>query len=309
MSQNTHNKCAGCDVPAGGIYQIGEPALEALRERLKFPHMRHGHADRFVEAKASIVAEVINLADQQSAVIASLEAQMESIGAGGVEPLRKPAEAPQAVPFMWAIQEPDGSAYMDENCVSSVRENVQAEVDGLNSGLDAEDGLFKVVPVYLAAAPQAVQHVPWCPDVCPITGRKFFMWIEHWATGKDVPTYGGPYDSYTIPVKEQDGTFTCERYDHDAGEWMTEGMGWECVGVMLVDDQSFVVDPKNPRYMEIEEFATQPAAQGMDAQTIKHISALSELVRMPNAEHFADAHNAAVRHLRALATQAKQGGV
>lgn len=53
---------------------------------------------------------------------------------------------------------------------------------------------------------------------------------------------------------------------------------------------------------------SQPAAQGMDAQTIKHISALSELVRMPNAEHFADAHNAAVRHLRALAAKAKQGG-
>ena len=48
--------------------------------------------------------------------------------------------------------------------------------------------------------------------------------------------------------------------------------------------------------------------QSMDAQTIKHISALSELVRMPNAEYFADAHNAAVRHLRALATQSvKQG--
>ena len=54
--------------------------------------------------------------------------------------------------------------------------------------------------------------------------------------------------------------------------------------------------------------ATQPAAQGMDAQTLKHISALSELVRMPNAEHFADAHNAAVRHLRVIAAQAKQGG-
>jgi hypothetical protein len=46
----------------------------------------------------------------------------------------------------------------------------------------------------------------------------------------------------------------------------------------------------------------------LDAQTIKHISALSELARMPNAEYFADAHNAAVRHLRALAAQAKQGG-
>ena len=59
--------------------------------------------------------------------------------------------------------------------------------------------------------------------------------------------------------------------------------------------------------LEAQLSATQPAAQGMDAQTIRHISALSELVRMPNAEHFADAHNAAVRHLRAIAAQAKQG--
>lgn len=118
----------------------------------------------------------------------------------------------------------------------------------------------------LAAAQQGVQQVPWCPDVCPITGRKFFMWIEHWETGKDVPTYGGPYDSYTIPVKDSDGTFSCERYDHDAGKWMTEGMGWECVGLMLVDDQSFVVEPNNPRYMEIENFATHPTTQGLDAQ-------------------------------------------
>lgn len=54
--------------------------------------------------------------------------------------------------------------------------------------------------------------------------------------------------------------------------------------------------------------ATHTTQQWMDAQTIKHISALSELVRLQNAEHFADAHNAAVRHLRALAAQAKQGG-
>lgn len=158
-----------------------------------------------------------------------------------------------------------------------------------------------------AAAPQAVQHVPWCPDVCPITGRKFFMWIEHWATGKDVPTYGGPYDSYTIPVKEQDGTFTCERYDHDAGEWMTEGMGWECVGVMLVDDQSFVVDPKNPRYMEIEEFATQPAAQGMDAKLANVARrVVSELSDSPVSAF--KTLQRAVDDCAALADQAKQGG-
>ncbi len=56
----------------------------------------------------------------------------------------------------------------------------------------------------------------WRPDICPITGRAFFMWIEHPTLG-NVPTYGGPLDSYTIPTKDGDGEFSCERYDHDFG--------------------------------------------------------------------------------------------
>ena len=51
----------------------------------------------------------------------------------------------------------------------------------------------------------------WRPDICPITGRAFFMWIEHPTLG-NVPTYGGPLDSYTIPTKDGDGEFSCERY-------------------------------------------------------------------------------------------------
>ncbi|MGF3470025.1 hypothetical protein ACQV3N_29850, partial [Klebsiella pneumoniae] len=71
----------------------------------------------------------------------------------------------------------------------------------------------------------------WKPDVCPITGRRFFLWIEHPEFGY-VPTYGGPYDSYTIPTRDSDGEFSCERYDHDFGGWV-EG---ECVGAYLIDD-------------------------------------------------------------------------
>lgn len=65
----------------------------------------------------------------------------------------------QAEPFMWAIQEPGGSAYMDKNCVSTSRGIVEAEVDGLNLGLDADDEPYKVVPVYLAAT-QPADGVP-----------------------------------------------------------------------------------------------------------------------------------------------------
>ena len=66
----------------------------------------------------------------------------------------------------------------------------------------------------------------WRPDICPITGRAFFMWIEHPTLG-NVPTYGGPLDSYTIPTKDGDGEFSCERYDHDFGGWVES----ECLGL------------------------------------------------------------------------------
>jgi hypothetical protein len=94
--------------------------------------------------------------------------------------LHQIAEPATQEPFMWAIKGPDGSAYMDEGCVSSVREDVQAEVDGLNSGLDDDDDPYKVVPVYLAAAPQAVQAaVPEGWKLAPIkVPDSAFAWVS-----------------------------------------------------------------------------------------------------------------------------------
>ncbi|CAB5622229.1 hypothetical protein [Pseudomonas asiatica] len=66
--------------------------------------------------------------------------------------------------------------------------------------------------------PKTKQAAPWCPDECPITGRKFFMWIER-ADGIQVPTYGGPYDSFTLAERDEQGTFWCERFDQDEGVW------------------------------------------------------------------------------------------
>ncbi|QPS81639.1 MULTISPECIES: hypothetical protein [Delftia] len=113
----------------------------------------------------------------------------------------------------------------------------------------------------LAAAPAleapAAPTAPWCPDVCPITGRPFFMWIEHHKSGQYVPTYGGPHDSYTLPVNGSDGSFECERYDHDRGGWLTDEI--QDLGLMIVDDQSFIVAADHPRYNEVEEFANGAA--------------------------------------------------
>lgn len=82
----------------------------------------------------------------------------------------------------------------------------------------------------------------WRPDICPITGRTFFMWIEHPTLG-NVPTYGGPLDSYTIPTKDGDGEFSCEHYDHDFGGWVES----ECLGLYLIDDR------EQCRVYELEE--------------------------------------------------------
>ncbi|HDV4799522.1 TPA: hypothetical protein RI264_001308 [Klebsiella pneumoniae] len=93
----------------------------------------------------------------------------------------------------------------------------------------------------------------WKPDVCPITGRRFFLWIEHPEFGY-VPTYGGPYDSYTIPTRDSDGEFSCERYDHDFGGWV-EG---ECVGAYLIDDD------EQSRVYELEQRIAE-----LESRTVK----------------------------------------
>lgn len=73
----------------------------------------------------------------------------------------------------------------------------------------------------------------WCPDECPITGRKFFLWMEHPEKGM-VPTYGGPFDSFTLAERDGDNTYQCERYDHDAGKWMD---AWDWIDLRLIEGQ------------------------------------------------------------------------
>ena len=71
----------------------------------------------------------------------------------------------------------------------------------------------------------------WCPDVDPITRYPLFMWISHPELGY-VPTYGGPYDSYTLTERDSNGEFFRHRYDHDFGGWVED----EYIGVIVVED-------------------------------------------------------------------------
>lgn len=96
----------------------------------------------------------------------------------------------------------------------------------------------------------------WKPERCPVTNRPFFLWIEH-PSGGMVPTYGGPYDSYTVPTVDSDGEFCCERYDHDEGAWVDS----ECLSVRLTDDREPAVD---------DAFLNSVRAEGVD-KAIAHL--------------------------------------
>lgn len=91
------------------------------------------------------------------------------------------------------------------------------------------------------------QNDRWCPEICPITGRKFFMWIYCEDEKRDVPTYGGPFESRTIPkledVKKVKGEkdlhnheLTSRVFDHDLGHW-TE---YETQDIRVIDDQVLI---------------------------------------------------------------------
>ncbi len=80
------------------------------------------------------------------------------------------------------------------------------------------------------------------PEKCPITRRDFFMLIEHPTLGL-VPTYGGPYNSYTIPHMEgtaeqlwHERELVCHRFDHDEGYWMDDVMGVETIPLRVISE-------------------------------------------------------------------------
>ena len=92
---------------------------------------------------------------------------------------------------------------------------------------------------------------------CPITGRKFWGNIEHPELGL-VATYGGPFDTYTIPAISDDGELRCERFDQDAGHWVEGGepAGW------LSEDQpdaAPTAQPSPQRAIEVTKLELTPA--------------------------------------------------
>lgn len=147
--------------------------------------------------------------------------------------------------------------YLDTAFKSGVK-LLHLSTDELKGLLDELEAAEKQIAESSKAASVSSQ---WKPDVCPITGRKFFMWIDHPMLGY-VPTYGGPFDSYTIPTRDSDGEFSCERYDHDLGNWR-EG---ECIGLYLIDDD------EQCRVYELEQRIAELEAREVELPKLKMLS-------------------------------------
>jgi hypothetical protein len=118
-----------------------------------------------------------------------------------------------------------------------LREALERALDRLKGRARENVGTIREIEKALSSpAPSPWQATPAHlrsehPQNCPVTLRPFFMVIEHPERGM-VATYGGPFDSYTIPeVDPEDGRFRCERYDHDEGAWVDgdEGTGWSII--------------------------------------------------------------------------------
>lgn len=130
---------------------------------------------------------------------------------------------------------------------------------------ELRSGMVELLAYREAESKRCNAGEPWCPDSCPITGRKFFMWMSHPTKGM-VPTYGGPYDSYTLAEKDSDGEYVSERFDHDNGYWSD----FECAGVNVVEDwlptsqqelDEYVADNTSPVLSQPEPNNSKPVAE------------------------------------------------
>ncbi|WP_023640397.1 hypothetical protein [Dickeya zeae] len=146
----------------------------------------------------------------------------------------------QQEPFMYAVRCPYGSPWIDSDYVgdASEKEMVERAVKSLNETIHpADPKKYEVVALY--TSPVITHSELWCPHSDPITGDQFFLWMEHPDLGY-VPTYGGPYDSFTLTERDGNSDFFRHRYDHDAGAWVDDE------AVYLPDDSEEQPTPPAP---------------------------------------------------------------
>jgi hypothetical protein len=111
------------------------------------------------------------------------------IGVKDIKPLferplaSQPASKVDAKPFMYAIQEPDGSPHMDEDCVSEDKGHLEYVIENLNDayGESTDTSAYRVVPVYL--------HLPESPSKPQLSDEEINAVMDTFGkTGLDYPS-------------------------------------------------------------------------------------------------------------------------
>lgn len=122
------------------------------------------------------------------------------------------------------------------------------------------------LPAQAVDKPEGVHAYPY-PRKCPVTGRRYFMHLQHPVHGL-IPTFGGPYDSYSMPYAEGEPTdpwhereLSVHRYDHDRGHWVED----ESIPLRIIFDEALW------KLQEASEAAPQAQADARDAERYRFI--------------------------------------
>ena len=172
----------------------------------------------------------------QAARIAELESQLEAIGAGGVEPLRKPAAAPQAVQ-------------------AAVPETREALAKRLIADVKVADTIATAACQRVAELPDRDSPADW-PEAMLVTGDELHMIVReavieaqaapaHPAEG--VPAQAGPVGYVALAA------LTSRTHADDYAK---------CFATEAALLENY---PAAKAIAVFDHAATQPAAQGMDA--------------------------------------------
>ena len=119
------------------------------------------------------------------------------------------------------------------------------------------------------------------PAKCPITGLPYFMHLEHPEDGV-IPTFGGPYDSYSIPHAEgspdelwHKRELVSHRYCHDRGHWVDD----EFIPLRIIHEDVL---------SELQDGTTPQPAPAQDvvglALSSEHVRHIVRVLRMTRAD-------------------------
>ncbi len=203
--------------------------------------------------------------------IAELESQLEAIGAGGVEPLRKPA-APQAVqaavPVAWRLT---NTAFRKPRFeYHDTKESAEQRQADFNRSVD-DGGLHNLTPLYAAPA----RPSEGAPAPAAVAGPDECAAFEQWL---GIKPCGAAHDFGWAAWRARAALAATQ-----PAAQAVQPFGWLITKSKLPGDVEFTQDPARENLARSFGYQTQalydqPAAQGMDAEIQQAVEAERERI-------------------------------